>query len=106
MECAHPRSTAAASGRSQADAAKQLLHQLTFGVEAWVDLFAYGFPITGTMSGKLLLPRGKKRGVRLPDGEITHRPRHVSGNELENLARRTPRRCGTKGWNRRMVFGS
>ena len=53
-----PESISAASGKFPTVAAKQLLRQLNFGVEAWIDQFAYGFPIAGKRSQISLSPRG------------------------------------------------
>ena len=67
-------SIAAAAGRFQTVAAKQLLRQLNIGGDAWVGQFAYGFPITGTLSQKLLYPSGRGRAARLPAEEIPDSP--------------------------------
>ena len=69
-----PGSISAAAGKFQTVAAKQLLHQLNFGGAAWIDQFAYGFPIDGKLSQAFLFPRGKKSDARLPVSGISDSP--------------------------------
>ena len=65
-----PGSISAAGGKFQTADATHLLHQLYVGGEAWIDQFAYGFPITGPLSREFLAPRWEKSASRLPVLEI------------------------------------
>ena len=61
-----PESISAAAGKFQIVAVKKLLRQLGVGGEAWLDQFAFGFPITGKLSQRFLFPQAKKSTAGIP----------------------------------------
>ena len=49
---------------------KQLMRDFGIGGRAWVAQFAVGFPITGRLSQRHLLPPDKKIGKLIPSSQL------------------------------------
>ena len=90
-----PGSISGAAGEFQTVAVKQLLHQLNIGGAAWIDKFAYGFPIAGPMSRKFPFPRGGgicsssyERDLRVLVGSFPGTDREIRSEECRPAAGR------------------
>ena len=82
-----PGSIPAASGKFQTAAAKQLLHHLNVGGAAWIDKFAYVFPIDGKLSHVFFYSRMERNPApAFPYRKFLIPPMPVFGREPPNLA--------------------
>ena len=82
-----PATSPDAHGKFETVAIRWLIHHLNVGGSVWIDQFASGFPIDGSLSRKHVFPIDRKAVVRIPVRVIS-KESPASYREISSKSRR------------------